>query len=470
MNQRILLYLLAAIACRAQCLDAQDIIKKERLPSLTSEACAPIQTWPITSTKDVNWSGTLIGEDNSIRGWTPKAIYDMLAQLQPLFQDAYAQYASAGKLERATAAKIADLAREGQVFLDDTLKDGGGRKLTSLLIFAARKDGKPLWSSFYFVVSEPAAVGNTPSVSVEFRDSERLVFTLQGRTIDPGRGLATIVGMGGGGVSCSPYATTPGGNSTDQTANALTSKLQESFKLGIAALNAGNYAEAIQHLRRASELGPSQAAIWANLGEAYSRSGDPTGAVTCYRKAVGLAPQDSAVRTNLAIVLDKAGDQAAALAEMETAAQLAAGDAEQEPLAQFNFGAMLHNAKRFDEAYKVWQQLIQKHPQNPYSAKAQESITKYYGLTKGRDPIPAVPGQVIRPAPMQSGNSGASANADQPVAEEGTYVFVDKSGKSLFGLTFSQARPFSEGLAWISTENHSPKKSPVFRSLGRLSI
>lgn len=91
---------------------------------------------------------------------------------------------------------------------------------------------------------------------------------------------------------------------------------------GLAALEEGDFDEAIVHLRAAVALDPADGAVWRNLGEALAATGDFAGAGAVLDEAAGRAPEDTATLLDLAHVRQMGGDGAAARAAIERAAAL----------------------------------------------------------------------------------------------------------------------------------------------------
>src|SRR5690349_25120807 len=96
--------------------------------------------------------------------------------------------------------------------------------------------------------------------------------------------------------------------------------LQASFKAGMEALQAKNYEEAVTQFKAAGENDPTQSAVFAQLGEAYSqlsktKSGDErkdalTKGEEAYQKALALKPDDGAIHHNLGLLMVNNGKAA----------------------------------------------------------------------------------------------------------------------------------------------------------------
>lgn len=63
------------------------------------------------------------------------------------------------------------------------------------------------------------------------------------------------------------------------------------FSIGGEYLKAGDYAQAIAHLREAVTRDPRYSAAWKLLGKALADSGDAHGALEAYRQGIGVAEE-----------------------------------------------------------------------------------------------------------------------------------------------------------------------------------
>jgi Flp pilus assembly protein TadD len=100
----------------------------------------------------------------------------------------------------------------------------------------------------------------------------------------------------------------------------------EASAAGLAALEEGEFEEAVALLRQAADLAPGDVAIQRELGEALAAIGDFAGAGAALDKAAGLAPDDAGILLDLAHVRQMGGDNAAARAAIERAAVLQPDD------------------------------------------------------------------------------------------------------------------------------------------------
>ena len=100
----------------------------------------------------------------------------------------------------------------------------------------------------------------------------------------------------------------------------------EAAAAGLAALEEGDFAEAVAQLRAAAALDPSNNAVRRELGEALAATGDFAGAGAVLDEAAALAPDDAETLLHLAHVRQMGGDGAAARAAIERAAALRPDD------------------------------------------------------------------------------------------------------------------------------------------------
>ncbi|MBI5085914.1 MAG: tetratricopeptide repeat protein [Acidobacteria bacterium] len=74
-------------------------------------------------------------------------------------------------------------------------------------------------------------------------------------------------------------------------------------RLGVEALEAQRYEDAVQALRRAVELDPSLGDVWNDLGVVMEALGNPREAVQCYRRALSVQPAQADARSNLGLLM-----------------------------------------------------------------------------------------------------------------------------------------------------------------------
>lgn len=145
--------------------------------------------------------------------------------------------------------------------------------------------------------------------------------------------------------------------------------LNQAYNDGLAALNAKEYDKAIENLNKASELDPSQLAVWSNLATAYTElAKTKTGAdfdtnmqkaLDTYGKAIALKPEDAGVHNNFALTLARAKKFPEAQAELQKAAEL---DPPNAGKYYYNLGALLVNANQSDDASKAFKKAMELQP------------------------------------------------------------------------------------------------------------
>jgi len=177
--------------------------------------------------------------------------------------------------------------------------------------------------------------------------------------------------------------------------------LNDAFSAGMTAMEAKQYDQAVQSLSKASELGPKELAVWANLADAYMKlAATKTGAdfdtnaqkgLDAYSKAIELKPEDAATHNNYALALVQAKKIPEAQAELTKAAQL---DPTNAGKYYYNLGAVMTNANQGDAAVDAFQKAIAADP-NYAEAYYQYGVALVSKATFGADgKVTPVPGTV----------------------------------------------------------------------------
>jgi tetratricopeptide (TPR) repeat protein len=145
--------------------------------------------------------------------------------------------------------------------------------------------------------------------------------------------------------------------------------LNDAFTAGIDALKAQNYQVAADSLTKASELDPTQIAVWQNLGEAYaglakSQTGDQQTqsydkAVAAYKKSLELKPDDAGTYNQLGNLYGAEKKLPEAQEALTKAAQL---DPAMAAKANFNIGALLVNSGKAAEAAPYFKKAVAADP------------------------------------------------------------------------------------------------------------
>ena len=145
--------------------------------------------------------------------------------------------------------------------------------------------------------------------------------------------------------------------------------LNQAYNDGLTALNNKQYDAAVENLSKASEIDPTQIAVWSNLATAYTEQAKTkTGAdfdatmqkaIDVYGKALALKPDDAGLHNNYALTLAKAKKFPEAQAELQKAADL---DPQNAGKYYYNLGALLVNSNQNDAASTAFKTAIEKQP------------------------------------------------------------------------------------------------------------
>jgi tetratricopeptide (TPR) repeat protein len=150
---------------------------------------------------------------------------------------------------------------------------------------------------------------------------------------------------------------------------AKSKELNDAFNNGMTALQANNFAAAVEQLTKASELDPTQLAVWANLAGAYdawSKAAKGAESDTALQKALELYPKvlemkpdDAAVHNNYALALARAKKFQEAEQELAKAAALDPAGAGKY---YYNLGAILVNTGQNEPAGTAFKKAIELDP------------------------------------------------------------------------------------------------------------
>jgi tetratricopeptide (TPR) repeat protein len=145
--------------------------------------------------------------------------------------------------------------------------------------------------------------------------------------------------------------------------------LNDAFNTAMAALQAKDFAAAVENFRKASEIDPKQSVIWANLAESLvglsqTKTGEEQAkvleeAVATYGKALEIKPDDAGMHNNLALALARQKKFPEARAELEKAAAL---DPANGGRYYYNLGAILTNISQPDPAMESFRKAIELDP------------------------------------------------------------------------------------------------------------
>jgi len=178
------------------------------------------------------------------------------------------------------------------------------------------------------------------------------------------------------------------------------SELNNAFNAGFTALQDKQYDVAVTNLEKASEIGPTQPAVWANLGDAYiglaqSKTGADFDAlaqkgIDAYAKSIELKPDDASVHNNYALALAKAHKIPEMQAELKKAADL---DPATAYVKYFNLGALMTNAGQPEAAAAAFKMAIDSAPDNPKNCESYYQ----YGLSLAAQASVSADGKITAP-------------------------------------------------------------------------
>lgn len=150
---------------------------------------------------------------------------------------------------------------------------------------------------------------------------------------------------------------------------AKNKALNDAFGAGKTAIDNKQWDEAITQLTKASELGPTQVAVWAGLAEAYvgsAKAAKKDDAPAIYDKAFAafdklleLAPNDAGTYNNYALAMASDGKLDDAKAKLAKAVEL---DPPGAGKYHYNLGALLMNSSQTDGALDEFRKAIAADP------------------------------------------------------------------------------------------------------------
>ncbi|HXE55585.1 MAG TPA: tetratricopeptide repeat protein, partial [Tepidisphaeraceae bacterium] len=131
--------------------------------------------------------------------------------------------------------------------------------------------------------------------------------------------------------------------------------------LGLLLATGGRASEAIELLRRATQLQPADPELHYNLAKVLKQTGEWDASIGEYRQAIALRPQFPQALNNLGNALQEKGNHQDALEVYHTALM----QRPNYPEAHFNLGRLLHEMDQTDEAIAEYQRAIALRPQYP---------------------------------------------------------------------------------------------------------
>ncbi len=142
---------------------------------------------------------------------------------------------------------------------------------------------------------------------------------------------------------------------------------------GSQAIEARQWPEAVEHLRKAVELAPDNVSTRLNLGTALYMSGDGDGALAEYRAAIRLAPGLARAHFGIGVVLESRGRDREAIDAFSAAVQDDATYVE----ARFSLAHALRRSGRVRESLAHYEEILRANP-----AVSQASFGLAMGLVR----------------------------------------------------------------------------------------
>ena len=130
---------------------------------------------------------------------------------------------------------------------------------------------------------------------------------------------------------------------------------------GAVALETGDPALAVRHLREAQRLNPSYMQVYTSLAEALQQQGRQDEAIAVHREALHRDPQYAPAHTGLANLLAAQGRTQEALSHFEVALRIRPDSAE----AHHNLGKLLADLRRLPDAVTQYEEALQLDPGDP---------------------------------------------------------------------------------------------------------
>lgn len=272
-------------------------------------------------------------------------------------------------------------------FVQGTIKDADGKPVVGAVVEFTNTDmankitAKTDKKGHYVQSMKPSMYGVTVTVDGKLRYAQKQYEAVGGNgdPLDITLKAAPAPGAPAAPqqLSAAPAAPSKGGGSKedDKAAKereaqlAKNKELNDAFSAGRAAVDSKQWDEAITQLTKASELGPTQQAVWASLAEAYtgkakSVKGDDAKAAfdksfAAYDKLIELKPDDAGTYNNYALAL-------AADSKLDDARTKLAKAVEIDPPGagkyHYNLGALLMNSGQTDGAIDEFKKAIDADP------------------------------------------------------------------------------------------------------------
>jgi tetratricopeptide (TPR) repeat protein len=157
-----------------------------------------------------------------------------------------------------------------------------------------------------------------------------------------------------------------------QEQQAKNEGLQTAFSAGMEAAKAKNWNAAIEGFTKASELDPTQHAVFGQLADSYQkraesekgaeRLADYKKSAEAYSKAIAVMPTDATYRYNASVVLARSNNMDDAQAQLTEAVKL---DPTGAAKGYRNLGAVYFDTNRSEAAEAAYRKAIELDPANP---------------------------------------------------------------------------------------------------------
>jgi Flp pilus assembly protein TadD len=139
--------------------------------------------------------------------------------------------------------------------------------------------------------------------------------------------------------------------------------VRETFNMGVDAYNAGDYATAAKSFEEVTTEDPEQPAVWANLGNTYSKLNQNDKALEAYNKAIELDPENATYLQNLGSVYAAMGQSEKAREIYEKAASISASmDPKAAAINYYNMGVTYINSGKNEEAAEALMKALELDP------------------------------------------------------------------------------------------------------------
>ena len=150
-------------------------------------------------------------------------------------------------------------------------------------------------------------------------------------------------------------------NAEERAAAAAEVRVQ--LDEGLGFYNQGQYEQALAAFNSALELDDQQPALWANVGNTYSKLNQSAEALEAYEKAIAIAPEDPTLYQNLGGIYAAMGNTEKAREVYEQAVKLSAyGDPKDAAINYYNMGVTFINSGQTEEAVEALQKAIEADP------------------------------------------------------------------------------------------------------------